>query len=673
MKDLKDIHDLEMSEKEELDFLPSGSSHGEVKSDGFEKKNENSVDGKESLISDLRKDREKDIDETADRNDPDWEGSGGELPGRTSHDEGTDFLVKIPEEIKNRLPEDFNFNDIGSIDLKEAEAIANEEILFLTEDDLIEGLEDFDLIPLKDELPVKEETVPEKKKESTFPATLKKEKLPDIKIKLSPGEDASLIDKVHETVIEEKKKPSAAGIIKSIQEDIKPSEVTDAPKTGEKETLSGVAFQETGSATDTLSQIPRDPGDSLAGKIESWEGKKTGSPESDPFILKSGAEIVEESSGEQEPIPEELKGIGSGRGNIVFFDDLPVDAPSKSRHFDQNELEKATSDIVEITGRNVKFLTETGITRAMESHRFLTLMKESAAAQPDILIDFADFDYKYRDSELEFIDGAIFEEDYAKYIREIDDFFIGGTVKKSSAALEIFGMDQDEDGVIFDRMFGEDYRNVDLDKEVDLFRSDFGIIDLSITKERFFNYLLPSDESLTDFERLSIEEDISSRGAIIYEEDIEEVKRLFGREVAEPGADDTSIIHGMKEDDRFASEFGIEIEITDHEGNRLERAVKPDAITAVPETPRASGEETGRVAAEDEIILDITDKIVILEDDLDIDRFVKEFPEKKASDLKGLLKYLDGLFEKLPESTIRNFANSEYFDLYVKILSDMGI
>ena len=42
------------------------------------------------------------------------------------------------------------FNDLGSINLKEAEDLANEGTVFLTENDLFEGLEDFDLIPLED-------------------------------------------------------------------------------------------------------------------------------------------------------------------------------------------------------------------------------------------------------------------------------------------------------------------------------------------------------------------------------------------------------------------------------------------------------------------------------------------------------------------------------------------
>ena len=52
--------------------------------------------------------------------------------------------------------------------------------------------------------------------------------------------------------------------------------------------------------------------------------------------------------------------------------------------------------------------------------------------------------------------------------------------------------------------------------------------------------------------------------------------------------------------------------------------------------------------------------------------FIVTKPDKKE-DLTKLLAYLDGLFEKLPEETLRKFAESEYFDLYAKVLKDMGI
>ena len=42
-------------------------------------------------------------------------------------------------------------------------------------------------------------------------------------------------------------------------------------------------------------------------------------------------------------------------------------------------------------------------------------------------------------------------------------------------------------------------------------------------------------------------------------------------------------------------------------------------------------------------------------------------------ELRKMISYLDLLFDKLPEETIREFSRSEYFDLYKKIMTELGI
>ncbi len=71
-----------------------------------------------------------------------------------------------------------------------------------------------------------------------------------------------------------------------------------------------------------------------------------------------------------------------------------------------------------------------------------------------------------------------------------------------------------------------------------------------------------------------------------------------------------------------------------------------------------------------EVLMDITDRVVILEDEAEIENFANRFPEKKE-DLIKLFTYFDGLFEKLPEDIIMKFADSEYFDLYMKVINEM--
>ncbi|MBI40528.1 MAG: hypothetical protein CMF59_13085 [Leptospiraceae bacterium] len=43
------------------------------------------------------------------------------------------------------------------------------------------------------------------------------------------------------------------------------------------------------------------------------------------------------------------------------------------------------------------------------------------------------------------------------------------------------------------------------------------------------------------------------------------------------------------------------------------------------------------------------------------------------NELKKMISYLDRLFDQLPDDTVREFSRSEYFDLYKKLMQDLGI
>jgi hypothetical protein len=55
---------------------------------------------------------------------------------------------------------------------------------------------------------------------------------------------------------------------------------------------------------------------------------------------------------------------------------------------------------------------------------------------------------------------------------------------------------------------------------------------------------------------------------------------------------------------------------------------------------------------------------------------VAEHPLPEGLDrdeLKKMIAYLDALFDNLPDKTIKEFSKSEYFDLYKKIMSELGL
>ncbi len=157
-----------------------------------------------------------------------------------------------------------------------------------------------------------------------------------------------------------------------------------------------------------------------------------------------------------------------------------------------------------------------------------------------------------------------------------------------------------------------------------------------------------------DFERDSIESDVSSGSALIFEEDIHDITEQLAKR------------SGKTED-----------EIRE----LVERTFGADDLMESPthETQAVAGDEkAGLTSAAGESappaeLFDITDRVVILDSEADVDRFVKEFPSGKQMNIKMLLKYLDGLFETLPEEIIKKFASSEYFELYLKVLNELGV
>ncbi|OHD68592.1 MAG: hypothetical protein A2W19_12435 [Spirochaetes bacterium RBG_16_49_21] len=276
----------------------------------------------------------------------------------------------------------------------------------------------------------------------------------------------------------------------------------------------------------------------------------------------------------------------------------------------ESELDAIVSDIVEF---------EEGVSYVMKEAD-VEQDREQIAVLPDGLKPsyeelFIDTARKYRDEELDYVHAAIVEVDYRSYIREIDEFYGIKGVKTISNAVELLGLTAEEYDSIEDALFEEELKHTGIFDRYQLFEFGKAKGGTSIAGRRYCRYLIPSADSLMDHERASIENDLSSESALIFEEDVEEIRRQF-TEMAE----------------RDVSE----------------------AFSAAP-------------------IMDITDRVVILDDESDVDRFLKEFPEKKQADIKLLLKYLDGLFEKLPEEVIKKFTDSEYFDLYLRVLNELGV
>ncbi len=109
---------------------------------------------------------------------------------------------------------------------------------------------------------------------------------------------------------------------------------------------------------------------------------------------------------------------------------------------------------------------------------------------------------------------------------------------------------------------------------------------------------------------------------------------------------------GSELEDNIKSPSSIELYGTDEEGG-LPEGLEIEGIDHILEEPELGKSYSESVGA-------IQDKIESLS------------PETKE-ELRTVLKYLDNLLEELPEDKIKEFAKSEYYDLYVKILDKLGV
>ncbi len=124
-----------------------------------------------------------------------------------------------------------------------------------------------------------------------------------------------------------------------------------------------------------------------------------------------------------------------------------------------------------------------------------------------------------------------------------------------------------------------------------------------------------------------------------------------------------------------------------------ENVIEYEAPTA-PEVPEVPSDFTLEEGENVEISLDEINKIgegLPEGEKVSPDAYMFETPENKElkeeiieqkidilsdsskEELKKVLGYLDNLLENLPEDKIKEFAKSEYYDLYVKILNKLGI
>jgi len=566
-----------------------------------------------------------------------------------------EYEVSLPKNIMDSLPEELNFDNIGNIDLNEAERIANDDLFFLSESDLIEELKDFDLLPVEDDTPeienveIKEkspkiENVGIKEKSPKIENVETKEETPKIEnveiIEETPEienveikekspeienveikEETPKIENVEikeespkiENVEIKEETPEIENVeIKKETSKIENVEVTDeTPKVNIVEIEEEIPEDKSVDVNDLNYSIEDILNGNVKKEIKELDKKKSEKIEEieNWDILAKSVPIVLES------LPESYKNIGLNNHDLFFIDDVAVEKDSNEKNyiFEINELENLSSSVLDNVDGNPKILNEFDHEDDIEN--IMDIVQGVNPEFEDLLFEFDEADYRYRDDDIDFIHSTVIEADYSKFISIIDEYYSEEKVAFVSSVTEILSLTSMEIDLYEDILFSSLYRDVDLDLYLDS-NKILKIFNRSFDGKKDCIYVLERDDSISEKIKVSIEEDISTNTAIIFEEDIELIRSQLKRNIL--------------------NEKVEKIEITDE-------------------------------------VYDITNQIVILEDDEDVQRFINTISKDKQEDLIKLMSYLDGLFEKLPENVIKNFADSEYFELYTEVLNKLGI
>jgi len=546
----------------------------------------------------------------------------------------------------------FDISILGKIDLLEAEKIASEEVLFLTEADLIDGLEDFELVPVKNYRQDLELSVPKEKKisqELVLETT-------DVEIESGLQSIPSFGDENVGLESTENINSKVSTKTDLVEEKVEIVQKVEIKKTEENETIIDHNFAESYKPDLEISYSESliDPMEKSP-DVDIIENDIIIQNQVDEVIYLDSSDLISEIIDDmpdakklfsikinEETLDAQLASIL----NEEVFDKIDdkalqkyIHIDSKCRFADDQFLNKQIADdsvsynedplterlvkMIEVADGKMELLEIT----AKEGEYFNYILEDYTLYNSEKFDNVFKEEVFYIDSDFEFIENAIIRDDFTKYIHEIDDYFESEDSLIQSEISEILGLIPDEKEYIEDKLFGDYYKKFDLDNEIDFIKPEIDFFRSNYTGTKNLNYFTKNEGGFSESERRSIEEDISSANAIVFEEDISEIEEI------------------LRKDFNFKPEAIIEKTVMIEE---------PAEIVEIEE------------------ITDITDKIIILDDKERLFELVSEFPEKHENLIK-LLSYLDGLFEKLPEEVIRKFAESEYFELYSKVLKEIGV
>ncbi|MFH0976829.1 MAG: hypothetical protein V1874_13675 [Spirochaetota bacterium] len=505
------------------------------------------------------------------------------------------ITIEVPDKLLGE-PADFDMDEFGKIDLNEAEAMAEEDLLSLAKGDILEELKELDMLPSENII----------KKNAEITRTKK------LKIKKLVKAEKAQIKKIEEPVSTQKKEEVKANGIEEIEPEPKKEKIEYSEIKLEELTSTSENTVDIAEATEKNKKEGQAP--VVTEKLEEVATKKE---EETPAVTEkvehkiktniistsrdTNADINEKQKPAQEDFNPKLKDQ-----NVFIIDNENPDKQSERGHFlEFNELDDMTSMIVDVVEGKAKQLAEsdTGGQKAITG-----LIRDNYPSFKDLLRE-KELENRqlFSDEDIAFVENTFLSKDAIR--KPVTPDRQPHDIAKENVTIpyeQTLGLIPDEIELIENQLFKIKEREIDF-KKAEFAKTGFDQHPSDTITLSKYKYILPIPDSLMDNEKKSIEDDISSKNAVIFEEDVDKIKKKF----------------------------------------------EASMTTKIKET-----------------IQDITDKITIYEDNNGPEKSNKSNTENKE-EIKKLLRYLDELLEKLPEDSIKHFADSEYYEIYKKVLKEM--
>ncbi len=374
---------------------------------------------------------------------------------------GNSFTIEIPDKLKGELPADFNIDELGKIDLNEAETMAEEDFLSLAKGDLLEELEELDVLPEQSKEVYGNE---EKEQEKTEGKKIKKADVAEKK----DGVDQE--EKNEKSVIPEK---SAVADAHKEPVRIKPEEII----------------------------IEEDKPDKEA--------------------TKEGGAIINVNPENQRNQPlQDNSSAGKVNENAIIIDSENISAEYSNLHMSVDELENISSSIADVIEGEAKQLTESETT---DRKAVTGLIRDNYPTFKDLLKEKElEEQHIYFDDDIAFVDTSFIKEDQIRKSSNFQTSPEEDAVQSKTPYEQMLGLIPDEIELIEDQLFKIKDRKINLKRAENIYHDQPPEDTLALEK---FKYILPVPDSLLDNERKSIEDEISAKSALIFEEDVDKIKK----------------------------------------------------------------------------------------------------------------------------------------------------